>query len=538
MAYSRDPPAGGPAGLAPPGHIAVGGGQRRRYASPNGRLPYVRHGSSSSIGSNGPSPLRRDMLLPSADPSDHEDDYPAHDREPSSRGVPISKRRSPQLGVAQYLARGLSMSSADLDSLDGASDDADTDDDFDFEAKLSQIRPPSASSSSDDQATASSSIGSFEFLKSPPIVPGAPTTFDRDPTTPRPGQHPSSSSSASSAFTVPPPRGASATVRRTGVVPAGGGGGGWKFPPREDSTGALSSPLASYTSRSHHHPASSANAPPHRNESFAASSMSTSSTGGSAPSSRPTSPSRYRTAGPRTAGPSFSRAGSTDDAFARDRPFRGPGGISDSPTASLARVAEERTGSPPPPSAAGATGASGAMSSQALLDCVRQMRHDAVARRVDPIPTPGATLTADYVPNSHSRTNSGASVGSDELPYGGTESPLRRPSQASFSSFDEHASPSPFPPPGPSLPQMGAETVDLSHRKIVDLSLPVVQELAEFVERLALGYNYLPILPPHFALLGETLRYLNLRGNHMEVFPEVVRAGDAPFRRKLTLVGS
>lgn len=66
-----------------------------------------------------------------------------------------------------------------------------------------------------------------------------------------------------------------------------------------------------------------------------------------------------------------------------------------------------------------------------------------------------------------------------------------------------------------------AETLDLSHQRIADLTQPVVEELAEYVERLALGYNYLPVLPNHFALLGESLRYLNLRGNHMEIFPEV-----------------
>lgn len=67
-----------------------------------------------------------------------------------------------------------------------------------------------------------------------------------------------------------------------------------------------------------------------------------------------------------------------------------------------------------------------------------------------------------------------------------------------------------------------AETLDLSHRRIADITQPVVEELAEYVERLALGYNYLPVLPDHFAFLGESLRYLNLRGNHMEIFPEVV----------------
>ncbi|KNZ59970.1 hypothetical protein VP01_1634g1 [Puccinia sorghi] len=67
-----------------------------------------------------------------------------------------------------------------------------------------------------------------------------------------------------------------------------------------------------------------------------------------------------------------------------------------------------------------------------------------------------------------------------------------------------------------------AETLDLSHQRIADLTLPVVEELAEYVERLALGYNYLPVLPDHFAILGESLRYLNLRGNHMEIFPEVL----------------
>ncbi|GEM07751.1 RAM signaling pathway, SOG2 [Rhodotorula toruloides] len=55
------------------------------------------------------------------------------------------------------------------------------------------------------------------------------------------------------------------------------------------------------------------------------------------------------------------------------------------------------------------------------------------------------------------------------------------------------------------------DTVDLSHKRIAEVPVEVVEELKDEVEKLALGYNLLKDLPPHFIELGSRLKYLNIR---------------------------
>ncbi|KAA1095271.1 RAM signaling network component [Puccinia graminis f. sp. tritici] len=158
---------------------------------------------------------------------------------------------------------------------------------------------------------------------------------------------------------------------------------------------------------------------------------------------------------------------------------------------------------------------------EALLRHVRQMRIAAINRRRSPsTPVDQASLSV------HSRAGSNASSNYDEVI--GSNLCLSS-STMSTCSNDGHSNTNnqslTLTIPDSSRIENNramAETLDLSHRRIADLTQPVVEELAEYVERLALGYNYLPVLPDHFAILGDSLRYLNLRGNHMEIFPEVL----------------
>lgn len=66
------------------------------------------------------------------------------------------------------------------------------------------------------------------------------------------------------------------------------------------------------------------------------------------------------------------------------------------------------------------------------------------------------------------------------------------------------------------------DTVDLSHKRIAEVPVEVVDELKNEVEKLALGYNLLRDLPPHFAGLGNRLKYLNIRVNLLTIFPAVL----------------
>lgn len=75
------------------------------------------------------------------------------------------------------------------------------------------------------------------------------------------------------------------------------------------------------------------------------------------------------------------------------------------------------------------------------------------------------------------------------------------------------------------------DTVDLSHKQIAEVPLEVIEELRDEVEKLALGYNLLRDLPPHFTALGSKLRYLNVRVNMLTVFPQVVSPRPLPTDR-------
>ncbi|GAA5912070.1 hypothetical protein JCM5296_001358 [Sporobolomyces johnsonii] len=66
------------------------------------------------------------------------------------------------------------------------------------------------------------------------------------------------------------------------------------------------------------------------------------------------------------------------------------------------------------------------------------------------------------------------------------------------------------------------DTVDLSHKRIAEVPLEVVEELKDEVEKLALGYNLLRDLPPYFMGLGNRLKYLNVRVNMLTTFPAVL----------------
>lgn len=89
------------------------------------------------------------------------------------------------------------------------------------------------------------------------------------------------------------------------------------------------------------------------------------------------------------------------------------------------------------------------------------------------------------------------------------------------------------------------DTVDLSHKRIAEVPIEVVEELKDEVEKLALGYNLLKDLPSHFGMLGSKLRYLNVRVNALTSFPQIVstssiriRGGAREFGADLSLLRS
>ncbi|KAK9897821.1 hypothetical protein P389DRAFT_62138 [Cystobasidium minutum MCA 4210] len=70
--------------------------------------------------------------------------------------------------------------------------------------------------------------------------------------------------------------------------------------------------------------------------------------------------------------------------------------------------------------------------------------------------------------------------------------------------------------------QSNLRTIDLTHHRIAEVPTEVIDALEGTVRRLALGYNYIASLPPSFARLGNTLRYLNIRLNMLTTFPPVL----------------
>lgn len=137
---------------------------------------------------------------------------------------------------------------------------------------------------------------------------------------------------------------------------------------------------------------------------------------------------------------------------------------------------------------------------QALLLHVRLLRSPsqpmALSQSQGPLSRLNAT-SAFATPASHQRIRSAGSTASDN----DVESPTQ----------------------GPTLGKL--DTVDLSHKRIAEVPIEVVHELQDEVEKLALGYNLLRDLPPHFVALGGKLRYLNVRVNVLTTFPQVVSFG-------------
>lgn len=173
----------------------------------------------------------------------------------------------------------------------------------------------------------------------------------------------------------------------------------------------------------------------------------------------------------------------------------------------------------PPPSS---SNSEGSISAQALLLHIHALRSASspmtLTRSLGPPPPPpraNGTQLADLANHQRGRsTEAGSSADTDAL--SASMSAAGPPPERTFSpSSSSHA-----------LAKL--DTVDLSHKRIAEVPVEVVDELKDEVEKLALGYNLLRDLPPHFAGLGNRLKYLNIRVNLLTTFPAVVRCLGAP----------
>jgi hypothetical protein len=123
----------------------------------------------------------------------------------------------------------------------------------------------------------------------------------------------------------------------------------------------------------------------------------------------------------------------------------------------------------------------------------------ALSQSQGPLPRPSVPLLGQQ--QNHQRIRSAGSTGeSDQTTQGRTAE--RSPSRSG------------------STPRL--DTVDLSHKRIADVPIEVVEELKNEVEKLALGYNLLKDLPSYFVGFGSRLKYLNVRVNLLTTFPAVV----------------
>lgn len=139
------------------------------------------------------------------------------------------------------------------------------------------------------------------------------------------------------------------------------------------------------------------------------------------------------------------------------------------------------------------------ISAQALLLHVLSLRSatQPMALSQSQGPASRAATPLDYTaPLNHQRIHSAGSATSDAEAESSTTH--RHPGQGKF------------------------DTIDLSHKRIAEIPSGVIDELKDEAEKLALGYNLLRDLPPHFGLLGNKLRYLNVRVNILTSFPQVV----------------
>ncbi|GAA5987709.1 hypothetical protein JCM10908_007178 [Rhodotorula pacifica] len=159
----------------------------------------------------------------------------------------------------------------------------------------------------------------------------------------------------------------------------------------------------------------------------------------------------------------------------------------------------------------------GAITAQALLLHIHSLRSAAspmtLTRSLGPSTRPVESLAANpTTTHQRGRSTEAGSSPSDPDPMSASMSAATAGPSADRALS---ASTGAYPP-------AKLDTVDLSHKRIADVPLEVVDELKYEVEKLALGYNLLRDLPPHFAQLGNRLKYLNIRVNLLTTFPAVL----------------
>ncbi|GAA6054606.1 hypothetical protein JCM3770_000075 [Rhodotorula araucariae] len=146
------------------------------------------------------------------------------------------------------------------------------------------------------------------------------------------------------------------------------------------------------------------------------------------------------------------------------------------------------------------------ISAQALLLDVLSLRSAASPMSLSQSQGPLSRSNTPLLAAGHQRIRSAGSSGSAEREGATRHSEDRGPARAAATY------------PGASK----LDTVDLSHKRIAEVPVEVVDELRDEVEKLALGYNLLRDLPPSFAQLGSRLKYLNIRVNLLTTFPAVL----------------
>ena len=159
----------------------------------------------------------------------------------------------------------------------------------------------------------------------------------------------------------------------------------------------------------------------------------------------------------------------------------------------------------------------GSISAQALLLHIHSLRSASspmtLTRSLGPPPPPRANGIQLADPADHQRgrsTEAGTSAADPDALSASMSAAGPPPERTLSQSSSSHA-----------LAKL--DTVDLSHKRIAEVPVEVVDELKNEVEKLALGYNLLRDLSPHFAGLGNRLKYLNIRVNLLTTFPAVVR---------------
>ncbi|BGP40629.1 RAM signaling network component [Rhodotorula kratochvilovae] len=146
------------------------------------------------------------------------------------------------------------------------------------------------------------------------------------------------------------------------------------------------------------------------------------------------------------------------------------------------------------------------ISAQALLLDVLSLRSAASPMSLSQSQGPLSRSNTPLLAAGHQRIRSAGSSGSAERDASSRPPEDRAPARPGATYHG-----------GPKL-----DTVDLSHKRIADVPVEVVDELRDEVEKLALGYNLLKDLPPSFAQLGSRLKYLNIRVNLLTTFPAVL----------------